>query len=397
MSFEIIRKTGEIAFVANPIAFEVKTSGEAEIEIRLRVGAQEVFSASYVPFGDRIHFDIAEILQPFVTSGPLEDSEDLILPVSGFMAGYTLEVKGRETRTLTGKVICGGISKQAAREMAGRGTDFILNRLRDYSSQFLFTTRTRGKHIAIRETEVSPLIFIHPDKRIQVESEYGNRIKLPEGTAGEVYALNIGRIRREFFHRYNQIVSFIRVLVPAEEAFDISFTPGEVSENGLSFLFRNSLGCYEVIEMPGKMICSLDRGDDENYRTFDEEGGDYITGRPRPDLLQKMKLNTGFKRKTELKFIQDLLSSDDIRLLNGTARRRVLVTCEEYGYEEPMKEPTSLVRDIEVAERESNYTPDMDGENAPPFIELLPGEVEIPSEGGQVRVRVESNIMWEVV
>ena len=176
MSFEIIRKTGEIAFVANPIAFEVKTSGEAEIEIRLRVGAQEVFSASYVPFGDRIHFDIAEILQPFVTSGPLEDSEDLILPVSGFMAGYTLEVKGRETRTLTGKVICGGISKQAAREMAGRGTDFILNRLRDYSSQFLFTTRTRGKHIAIRETEVSPLIFIHPDKRIQVESEYGNRI-----------------------------------------------------------------------------------------------------------------------------------------------------------------------------------------------------------------------------
>ena len=281
--------------------------------------------------------------------------------------------------------------------MAGRGTDFILNRLRDYSSQFLFTTRTRGKHIAIRETEVSPLIFIHPDKRIQVESEYGNRIKLPEGTAGEVYALNIGRIRREFFHRYNQIVSFIRVLVPAEEAFDISFTPGEVSENGLSFLFRNSLGCYEVIEMPGKMICSLDRGDDENYRTFDEEGGDYITGRPRPDLLQKMKLNTGFKRKTELKFIQDLLSSDDIRLLNGTARRRVLVTCEEYGYEEPMKEPTSLVLDIEVADRESNYTPDMDGENAPPFIELLPGEVEIPSEGGQVRVRVESNIMWEVV
>lgn len=277
MSFEIIRKTGEIAFVANPIAFEVKTSGEAEIEIRLRVGAQEVFSASYVPFGDRIHFDIAEILQPFVTSGPLEDSEDLILPVSGFMAGYTLEVKGQETRTLTGKVICGGISKQAAREMAGRGMDFILNRLRDYSSQFLFTTRTRGKHIAIRETEVSPLIFIHPDKRIQVESEYGNRIKLPEGTAGEIYALNIGRIRREFFHRYNQIVSFIRVLVPAEEAFDISFTPGEVSENGLSFLFRNSLGCYEVIEMPGKMICSLDRGDDENYRTFDEEGGDYIT------------------------------------------------------------------------------------------------------------------------
>ena len=53
--------------------------------------------------------------------------------------------------------------------------------------------------------------------------------------------------------------------------------------------------------------------------------------------------------------------------------------------------------DIEVAERESNYTPDMDGENAPPFIELLPGEVEIPSEGGQVRVRVESNIMWEAV
>ena len=46
MSFEIIRKTGEIAFVANPIAFEVKTSGEAEIEIRLRVGTQEVFSAS---------------------------------------------------------------------------------------------------------------------------------------------------------------------------------------------------------------------------------------------------------------------------------------------------------------------------------------------------------------
>lgn len=72
MSFEIIRKTGEIAFVANPIAFEVKTSGEAEIEIRLRVGAQEVFSASYVPFGDRIHFDIAEGTDIHIYTGKLE-------------------------------------------------------------------------------------------------------------------------------------------------------------------------------------------------------------------------------------------------------------------------------------------------------------------------------------
>ena len=166
MSFEIIRKTGEIAFVANPIAFEVKTSGEAEIEIRLRVGAQEVFSASYVPFGDRIHFDIAEILQPFVTSGPLEDSEDLILPVSGFMAGYTLEVKGQETRTLTGKVICGGISKQAAREMAGRGMDFILNRLRDYSSQFLFTTVPSLLFKLERTTSGTPYFFAISTERL---------------------------------------------------------------------------------------------------------------------------------------------------------------------------------------------------------------------------------------
>lgn len=96
-----------------------------------------------------------------------------------------------------------------------------------------------------------------------------------------------------------------------------------------------------------------------------------------------MKLNTGFKRKTELKFIQDLLSSDDIRLLNGTARRRVLVTCEEYGYEEPMKEPTSLVLDIEVAERESNYTPDMDGRTPRLSSNFCPGRWKYPQKEGR--------------
>ena len=45
-SLENTQELYEIYLVANPIAFEVKTSGEAEIEIRLRVGAQEVFSAS---------------------------------------------------------------------------------------------------------------------------------------------------------------------------------------------------------------------------------------------------------------------------------------------------------------------------------------------------------------
>lgn len=396
MSFEVIRKSGEISFVDNPIAFEVRTTGETEIRVRLDVGGEAVFSASYTPFKDRVYFDIAGILRTFVGSAPLEPDPDLLLPVDGFAADYSLEVEGEEIQTFTGKAICGGISKQAARDLAARGMDYILNKLRDYSGQFLFTTRTGGRHIAVRETEISSLIFIHPEKRIQVECEYGNRIKLPEGTPGEIYALNIGQVRREFFHKYNQIVSFIRVLVPAEEAFDISFTPGDISGTGWALLFRNSLGCYETIEIAGEITCSLD-SEDENYQAFDEGTGDYITGRSKPDLRQKMQINTGVKRKEELKFMQDLLSSEDVWLLTGTARRRVLVTCEEYSYKEPMKEPAFLVLDVEVAEKESNYTPDMDGADAVPFIELLPEQIEIPAGGGQVKVRIQSNIMWKVV
>lgn len=62
-----------------------------------------------------------------------------------------------------------------------------------------------------------------------------------------------------------------------------------------------------------------------------------------------------------------------------------------------MKEPAFLVLDVEIAEKESNYTPDMDGEDAVPFIELLPEQIEIPAAGGEVKVRIQSNIMWKVV
>ena len=396
MSFEIIRKSGEISFVGNPIAFEVKTTGETEIQVRLDVGGEAVFSASYIPFKDRVYFDIAEILRPFALSVPLEAGSDLLLPVAGFAADYSLEVKARETQTITGKAICGGISKQVARELAGKGMDFILSRLKDYSGQFLFTTRTGGRHIAVRETEISPLIFIHPGKQIQAECEYGDRITLPTGRGGEIYALNIDRIRRAFFDEYDRIAAFIRILVEGQYAFDISFTPGDISGTGWALLFRNSLGCYETIEMTGEVTCSLD-SEDESYLAFDQEVGDYITGRSKPDSRQKMQINTGFKRKEELKFMQDLLSSEDVWLLTGTARRRVLVTCEEYSYKEPMKEPAFLVLDVEVAEKESNYTPDMDGADAVPFIELLPEQIEIPAAGGEVKVRIQSNIMWKVV
>lgn len=132
MSFEIIRKIGEIVFVVNFIVFEVKIFGEVEIEICFRVGVQEVFLVFYVFFGDRIYFDIVEILQFFVIFGFLEDLEDLILFVFGFMVGYMFEVKGQEIWIFIGKVICGGISKQVVREMVGRGMDFILNWFRDY-------------------------------------------------------------------------------------------------------------------------------------------------------------------------------------------------------------------------------------------------------------------------
>lgn len=142
-----------------------------------------------------------------------------------------------------------------------------------------------GKYIVIREIEVFFLIFIYLDKRIQVEFEYGNRIKLFEGIVGEIYVLNIGWIWWEFFYKYNQIVLFIWVLVLVEEVFDIFFIFGEVLENGLLFFFRNFLGCYEVIEMLGKMICFFDWGDDENYWIFDEEGGDYIIGCLRFDFF----------------------------------------------------------------------------------------------------------------
>lgn len=396
MSFEVIRKSGEVSFVDNPIAFEVKTTGETEIQIRLDVGGEAVFAASYIPFKDRVYFDIAEVLRPFVSSTPLREGTDLVLPVAGFAVGYSLEVKAGEAQTVTGQAICGGISKQAARDLAGRGMDFILNRLRDYSGQFLFTTRTGGRHIAVRETEISPLIFIHPGKQIQAECEYGDRITLPAGVAGEIYALNIERIRRAFFDEYGRIAAFIRILVEGQYAFDISFTPGEISGGALALLFRNSLGCYETVEMPGEMTRTLD-SEDESYQAFDEQTGDYTTKRPKPGFRQKMQINTGFKRKAELEFIRDLLSSQDVWLLTGNTRRRVLVTCEEYGYKEPMKEPTSLVLDVEVAEKESNYTPDMEGEGGIPFIELLPEQAEIPAGGGEVKVQVKSNIMWEVV
>ena len=123
--------------------------------------------------------------------------------------------------------------------------------------------------------------------------------------------------------------------------------------------FLNSYGVYEVFSLEGEAIVTpgVDEDEDTVFRRYNEITDDYYSDRIRTQIQESVTIKTGFKRPQEIRFLLDLLSSNDVYLAGyGREEIKVIPSAEEFSYRVCPDVPQNVTLKLTFAEKESNWT-----------------------------------------
>lgn len=239
------------------------------------------------------------------------------------------------------------------------GTDIFSLKFLNESCNFFFTTRSNDWRIMMRETELYPLCFIYPEHELKItELLTGQSIFLP-GTAGNLHALNLEVVRLKFFTNYGVLANLFDVYSGDTFALRIGIEQSPTVRERYRLRFLNSYGTYEVFSLEGEASVTpgMDEDEDAVFRRYDEITDDYYSDRIRTEIQEAVTVKTGFKRPQEIRFLLDLLSSDDVYLAGyGREEIKVIPSAEEFSYRVRPDAPQNVTLKLTFAEKESNWT-----------------------------------------
>lgn len=345
------------AFTRNPIFLSVSSSSMATYSIRMN--NEEVFKGNGI---GEFRVNIAEIVETEITDARiLSDNTEHLLAVSGLSAEVTIHVvnEGEEEDNLSFTAWKGGISKKEFRRLRNMGTDIFSLKFLNESCNFFFTTRSNDWRITMRETELYPLCFIYPGHELKItELLTGQSLAVP-GTAGNFYALNLEAVRLKFFTDYGVLANLFDVYSGETFALRIGIEQSPTVRERYRLRFLNSYGVYEVFSLEGEASVTpgMDEDEDAVFRRYDEITDDYYSDRIRTEIQEAVTIKTGFKRPQEIRFLLDLLSSDDVYLTGyGREEIKVIPSAEEFSYRVRPDAPQNVTLKLTFAEKESNWT-----------------------------------------
>ena len=345
------------AFTRNPIFLSVSSCSMATYSIR--VNNEEIFKGNGI---GEFRVNIAEIVETGITGARiLPDNMDHILAVSGLSAEVTIHVvnEGGEEDNLSFTAWKGGISKKEFKRLRNMGTDIFSLKFLNESCNFFFTTRSNDWRIMMRETELYPLCFIYPEHELKItELLTGQSLAIP-GTAGNFYALNLEAVRLKFFTDYGVLANLFDVYSGDTFALRIGIEQSPTVRERYRLRFLNSYGVYEVFSLEGEASVTpgMDEDEDAVFRRYDEITDDYYSDRIRTEIQEAVTIKTGFKRPQEIRFLLDLLSSDDVYLSGyGQEEIKVIPSAEEFSYRVRPDVPQNVTLKLTFAEKESNWT-----------------------------------------
>ncbi len=345
------------AFTRNPIFLSVSSSSMATYSIRMN--NEEVFKGNGI---GEFRVNIAEIVETGITDARiLSDNTEHLLAVSGLSAEVTIHVvnEGEEEDNLSFTAWKGGISKKEFRRLRNMGTDIFSLKFLNESCNFFFTTRSNDWRITMRETELYPLCFIYPEHELKItELLTGQSLAVP-GTAGNFYALNLEAVRLKFFTDYGVLANLFDVYSGDTFALRIGIEQSPTVREHYRLRFLNSYGTYEVFSLEGEASVTpgMDEDEDAVFRRYDEITDDYYSDRIRTEIQEAVTVKTGFKRPQEIRFLLDLLSSDDVYLAGyGREEIKVIPSAEEFSYRVRPDAPQNVTLKLTFAEKESNWT-----------------------------------------
>ena len=345
------------AFTRNPIFLSVSSYSMATYSIRMN--NEEIFKGNGI---GEFRVNIAEIVETGITGARiLPDNTDHILAVSGLSAEVTIHVvnEGEEEDNLSFTAWKGGISKKEFKRLRNIGTDIFSLKFLNESCNFFFTTRSNDWRIMMRETELYPLCFIYPGHELKItELLTGQSLTVP-GTAGNFYALNLEAVRLKFFTDYGVLANLFDVYSGDTFALRIGIEQSPTVRERYRLRFLNSYGVYEVFSLEGEASVTpgMDEDEDAVFRRYDEITDDYYSDRIRTEIQEAVTIKTGFKRPQEIRFLLDLLSSDDVYLAGyGREEIKVIPSAEEFSYRVRPDAPQNVTLKLMFADKESNWT-----------------------------------------
>lgn len=345
------------AFTRNPIFLSVSSYSMATYSIRMN--NEEIFKGNGI---GEFRVNIAEIVETGITGARiLPDNTDHILAVSGLSAEVTIHVvnEGEEEDNLSFTAWKGGISKKEFKRLRNMGTDIFSLKFLNESCNFFFTTRSNDWRIMMRETELYPLCFIYPGHELKImELLTGQSFSIP-GTVGNFYALNLEAVRLKFFTDYGVLANLFDVYSGDTFALRIGIEQSPTVRERYRLRFLNSYGVYEVFSLEGEASVTpgMDEDEDAVFRRYDEITDDYYSDRIRTEIQEVVTIKTGFKRPQEIRFLLDLLSSDDVYLAGyGREEIKVIPSAEEFSYRVRPDAPQNVTLKLTFADKESNWT-----------------------------------------
>ena len=345
------------AFTRNPIFLSVSSCSMATYSIRMN--NEEIFKGNGI---GEFRVNIAEIVETGITDARiLSDNTEHLLAVSGLSAEVTIHVvnEGEEEDNLSFTAWKGGISKKEFRRLRNMGTDIFSLKFLNESCNFFFTTRSNDWRITMRETELYPLCFIYPGHELKItELLTGQSLAVP-GTTGSLYALNLEAVRLKFFTDYGVLANLFDVYSGDTFALRIGIEQSPTVREHYRLRFLNSYGTYEVFSLEGEASVTpgMDEDEDAVFRRYDEITDDYYSDRIRTEIQEAVTIKTGFKRPQEIRFLLDLLSSDDVYLSGyGQEEIKVIPSVEEFSYRVRPDAPQNVTLKLTFAEKESNWT-----------------------------------------
>jgi len=349
----ITKYPGNYSFTGNPVIFELSSDSDEPVNVEISFNGYTQL-ATYYPFqlsenSYKISMDLSDYLN---FDNKIEISgNQIISAISGFALPY--QVKIGSNYTFNGFALRGGISNQAFRKLDENGYSIFTYRLASSYEQFLFTTRTNGKEIKLKETELYPFIFRHPGLPVIFRSESGDEVTTPAQAAGTFCAMNIQSVLEQMPAGTRRI----EVCPNGEYAFHFTILPGKLSEERYLLKFRNSLGAFEILEVTGKAMHAPEFSEENLWETLADL---YFYEERRSRVKSKgiIEVETGYKERLEFPFILDLIQSDEIYFIypDGDSFRCHL-TADSAQYRHLMTEPTSVELKIRPVVEEEFVTP----------------------------------------
>lgn len=342
-----------MALTGNPIKLTIQSSSPAIYTIKN--GDVDIYTGN----GEGNFFVfIQDILATLVSPATLyNEHTDVLLQTSNTYCNVTIDIKNTENETthLELKAIIGGVSKRTLRRLNDENSNIFTWKLLNSSGNFFQTTRTTGRTICIRETELLPLPFIYPDSELKVIAS-GVETILP-GTTGETVALNLYRLRKNLFEKNHILTSVFDIYSGETKACTIVITPGTISRERYLLEFQNSYGAYERIEVTGIGSLEHEAETDETYMEYDELVDDYTEKRERQSGKDKLLVESGYRSPDEFIHLIDLISSNDIKILGLDGRNiKVTVVAENLVHASRSNTPESIKLTLNFTESEHHFT-----------------------------------------